>query len=183
MRLNYWLTRVIGLLGLMLLNGCTQVPEGVTPVSPFELQSYLGKWYEVARLNHSFEEGLTKVTATYSLRGDGGIKVVNRGWNSEKSKWEEAIGKAYFIGSDSVGSLKVSFFGPFYGGYHIAKLDPNYQMVLIIGPSTEYAWILSRQKHPTKTQCDVYFNVAKQLGITRTQWIQIQTCQNTQKKP
>ncbi|QBZ84033.1 Outer membrane lipoprotein Blc [Hydrogenovibrio crunogenus] len=176
MRLRYWLTRATALLGVFLLNGCTQVPEGVTPVSPFQLQSYLGRWYEVARLDHSFEKGLTEVTATYSRREDGGVKVINRGWNNEKNKWKEAIGKAYFLGSENVGSLKVSFFGPFYGGYHIAKLDSDYQMALIVGPSKDYAWILSRQKHPTQTQCDVYFKAAQQLGINQEQWIQVQPC-------
>lgn len=180
MRLSHWLTKWVGFLSLLLLNGCTQIPEGVTPVTPFELKSYLGRWYEIARLDHSFEEGLTEVTATYSLRDDGGVKVINRGWSAEKSQWKEAIGKAYFIDAKNVGSLKVSFFGPFYGGYHIAKLDPDYQMALIVGPSKEYAWILSRQPHPTTTQCDLYFNAAKQLGIPQDQWIQIQRCQATE---
>lgn len=179
MRFTHWLTRLLGLLSLSLLNGCTQPPEGVTPVSSFQLEPYLGRWYEIARLDHSFEEGLTEVTATYSRRDDGGVKVINRGWNNEKNKWKEAIGKAYFLGSENVGSLKVSFFGPFYGGYHIAKLDPDYQMALIVGPSKDYAWILSRQKHPAKAQCALYFKAAKQLGINQDQWIQIQPCQET----
>ncbi|MDG4811418.1 lipocalin family protein [Hydrogenovibrio sp. 3SP14C1] len=179
MRFRDWLTKTTGVLGLFLLNGCTQVPEGITPVSPFELESYLGRWYEIARLDHSFEAGLTEVTATYSRRDDGGVKVINRGWNSDKNKWKEAIGKAYFLDSENVGSLKVSFFGPFYGGYHIAKLDSDYQMALIVGPSKDYAWILSRQKHPSQKQCDLYFKAAKQLGIKQDQWIQIQSCQKT----
>lgn len=179
MHFRYGLTRAIGLLGLFLLNGCTQTPEGVSPVSPFELESYLGRWYEIARLDHSFEEGLTEVTATYSRRDDGGVKVINRGWNKDQNKWKEAIGKAYFLSSENIGSLKVSFFGPFYGGYHIAKLDSNYQMALIIGPSKDYAWILSRQKHPYQKQCALYFKAAKQLGINQDQWIQIQSCQKT----
>ncbi|MBD3612443.1 MAG: lipocalin family protein [Hydrogenovibrio crunogenus] len=179
MRFAHWLTRLLGLLSLSLLNGCTQPPEGVTPVRPFELQSYLGRWYEIARLDHSFEEGLTEVTATYTRREDGGVKVINRGWNREKNTWKEAIGKAYFLGSENVGSLKVSFFGPFYGGYHIAKLDPDYQMALIVGPSKDYAWVLARQKHPTQTQCALYFEAAKQLGIRKDQWIHVQPCQET----
>ncbi len=98
-----------------LLIGCTGIPDGTEPVSGFELERYLGEWYEIARLNHSFEEGLDCVTATYSLRDDGGVKVINRGYNLEAQAWDEAEGRAYFIDDESVGRLKVSFFGPFYG--------------------------------------------------------------------
>ncbi len=129
----------------LLLAGCTGIPDNVTPVEGFELPRYLGTWYEIARLDHSFERGLTKVTATYSMRDDGGVKVVNRGFNTEKGEWKEAIGKAFFIDREDVGRLKVSFFGPFYGGYNIMELDKEgYQYALICGPDTSYLWILAR---------------------------------------
>lgn len=126
--------------------GCTGIPEGVKPVSGFELNRYLGTWHEVARLDHSFERGLTNVTAEYSLRDDGGVKVLNSGFNSQENKRNQAEGKAYFLETPDVGRLKVSFFGPFYGAYNIVALDKaNYQYVMIAGPDTDYLWILARQ--------------------------------------
>jgi apolipoprotein D and lipocalin family protein len=129
-----------------LLAGCAGAPAGVQPVTGFELQRYLGTWYEVARLDHPFERGLERITATYELREDGGVKVINRGYDVARGEWKEAIGKAYFVGSPDVGQLKVSFFGPFYGGYNIIDLDKqDYRWVMICGPSTSYLWILSRE--------------------------------------
>jgi len=78
---------------LFTLVGCTSVPDGVKPVEGFELDRYLGQWYEVARYDHSFEEGLSNVTATYAMRDDGGVKVINRGYSQEEAKWDEAEGK------------------------------------------------------------------------------------------
>ncbi|MBU2112930.1 MAG: lipocalin family protein [Gammaproteobacteria bacterium] len=115
------------------------VPDGVTPVTPFELKRYLGEWHEIARLDHRFERGLTEVTANYSMRDDGGVKVINRGFSAEDGDWQQAEGKAYFVGDTNSGALKVSFFGPFYGGYNIAKLCDDYSVALVVGPSTDYA--------------------------------------------
>lgn len=101
------------LLSTLFLAGCAGIPKVVSPVHEFEPSRYLGAWYEIARLDHSFERGLTRVTATYSLREDGGVKVVNRGFDSRKQEWREATGKAYFVESPDIGRLKVSFSGPF----------------------------------------------------------------------
>ena len=120
--------------------------DNVSPVSGFDVDRYLGTWYEIARLDHSFERGLEQVSAEYSLRDDGGIRVVNQGYDRIKQRWERAEGKAYFIGDRDVGRLKVSFFGPFYGGYNIIDLDhESYQYALVSGPNTSYLWILARQ--------------------------------------
>ena len=73
------------------------MPDKVTPVDDFDLTRYLGKWYEIARLDHSFERGLNKVTAEYSMRDDGGVKVINRGFSTKDNEWDEAEGKAYFV--------------------------------------------------------------------------------------
>ena len=127
------------------LAGCTGIPENVEPVGDFNLQRYLGQWYEIARLDHSFERGLSHVTATYSLREDGGVRVTNRGYSDEKLQWKEAEGKAYFVQDPDVGYLKVSFFGPFYGAYVILDLDhTGYQYALVSGPNKSYLWILAR---------------------------------------
>jgi apolipoprotein D and lipocalin family protein len=99
------------------LSGCLGMPERVRPVQQFEADRYLGTWYEIARLDHSFERGLTRISASYSKREDGGIRVVNRGYDPERGRWKTATGKAYFVNSPGEGHLKVSFFGPFYGSY------------------------------------------------------------------
>ena len=137
--------RFLYLLLFLVLTGCTGIPEGVTPVADFELDRYLGTWHEIARLDHSFERGLTQVTAEYSLRDDGGVRVINSGYNAEKSQRSSAEGKAYFIENPKVGRLKVSFFGPFYGAYNIIALDKqDYHYVMIAGNSRDYLWILAR---------------------------------------
>lgn len=134
-----------GLCLALLLAGCTGMPEGVAPVDDFELDRYLGKWYEIARLDHSFERGLSRVTAEYSMRDDGGVRVVNRGFSVDKGEWDEAEGKAFFVESPDQAYLKVSFFGPFYGSYVVFELDKeNYQYAFISGPNTSYLWLLAR---------------------------------------
>jgi apolipoprotein D and lipocalin family protein len=128
-----------------LLAGCTGIPTNVKPVANFKAEKYLGQWYEIARLDHSFEHGLTKVTAEYSLREDGGIRVLNRGYSAADQQWKEAEGKAYFVKAADLGYLKVSFFGPFYGSYIVIALDhENYGYSLVSGPTKSYLWLLAR---------------------------------------
>jgi apolipoprotein D and lipocalin family protein len=130
---------------VLALAGCTGIPETIEPVTGFELERYLGDWYEIARLDHSFERGLERITASYSMRDDGGVRVVNRGYHVADGRWNEAEGKAYFIGDPAVGRLKVSFFGPFYGAYNIFALDQeNYRWAMVAGPDYSYLWVLSR---------------------------------------
>jgi len=128
------------------LSACTRVPEGLQPVTGFDLNRYLGKWYEIARLDHSFERGLQNVSAEYTLKPDGDVTVLNRGYNTQEKRWEEEEGNAKFVGDPHVGSLKVSFFGPFYGGYHVLALDRDYKYAMLTGPSRKYLWILSRDE-------------------------------------
>lgn len=136
-------------LAAILQTGCTGVPEGTEVVTGFELDRYLGTWYEIARLDHRFERGMSHVTANYSMRDDGGVRVVNRGYKPGDGEWNEAVGKAYFVGDPDVGQLKVSFFGPFYGGYNILELDKaGYQYALVAGPDRDYLWILARSPNP-----------------------------------
>jgi len=115
------------------------------PVSEFEGERYLGKWYEIARLDHSFEKNMSNVSAVYAEDKSGGITVLNRGYNEKTGEWKQIEGRARFIGDETIGSLKVSFFGPFYGGYHIIALDQvNYGYAMVAGPNRSYLWILSR---------------------------------------
>lgn len=137
---------------LLLCMGCTQLPDKVKPVENFNLNRYLGKWYEIARLDHSFERGLSKVTAEYSLNDNGSVKVINRGYSEQDKKWQEATGIAYFIDSPNNGLLKVSFFRPFYGTYAIFELDQdNYQYAVVSGPNHSYLWILARSPSISET--------------------------------
>ncbi len=129
---------------VLLLAGCVAIPEGIEPVQGFQAQRYLGTWYEIARLDHSFERDMQQVTAEYSLRADGGLKVINRGFLETKQQWKEAEGKAYFVGDKEVGYLKVSFFGPFYGAYIVFDLGEDYEYSLVTSTDKSYLWLLAR---------------------------------------
>lgn len=125
--------------------GCTGIPEGIEPIKGFDLNRYMGKWYEIARFDHSFERGLSKVTAEYTILENGGVQVLNRGFSVEKNKWNDAKGIAYLVGNSDIGHLKVSFFRPFYASYVIIDLDlENYSYSLVSGPNRSFLWILSR---------------------------------------
>jgi apolipoprotein D and lipocalin family protein len=151
---------------MVLFIGCTGVPDGLQPVTGFKLDRYLGKWYEIARLDHSFERNLSNVIAHYSLRQDGGVEVMNQGFKEKSGKWEMITGKAYFIEKEDVGSLKVSFFGPFYSGYHIIALDQeDYRYAMVTGPNRSYLWILSRDKTLDSATLEALVDKAKQWGF------------------
>lgn len=136
--------RYIAIFVSILLSGCVGVPEGIEPVRGFDAKRYLGTWYEIARLDHSFEQDLQAVTAEYSPREDGGISVINRGFNVSSKTWSEAEGKAYFVEDENTGHLKVSFFGPFYGSYIVFSLGENYEYSLVTSSEKSYLWLLSR---------------------------------------
>ena len=154
--------------------GCTAIPNGLVPVDDFDSKRYLGKWYEIARLDHRFERNLTNVTATYTPKSPDGITVVNRGYDTKKKKWKSIEGVARFIGDENVGSLKVSFFGPFYGGYHVVDLDKeNYSYSMVVGPDRSYFWILSRTKQMDASTYDRLVKKAATLGIDTGELIQV----------
>ena len=154
------------------LTGCVGIPDAVSPVTGFQLERYLGKWYEIARLDHSFERGLTRVTAEYSLRSDGGVRVLNRGYSASEKAWKEAEGKAYFVTTADQGYLKVSFFGPFYGSYVVFELDrDNYQYALVCGPNKSYLWMLARSPEVPDTLKKTLTEKAAALGFDTSQLI------------
>jgi apolipoprotein D and lipocalin family protein len=151
---------------VLILSGCVGIPEGVKPVENFQLERYLGTWHEIARLDHSFERGLSKVTADYSLREDGGINVVNRGFSADNNAWQEAQGKAYFVNEADKGHLKVSFFGPFYGSYIVFELDTiGYQYAFISGPDKDYLWLLARTPTVKPEVIDRFISMSKSIGF------------------
>jgi len=151
---------------IALLSACVGIPEGLQAVDGFEVNRYLGTWYEIARLDHRFERGLENISATYSMNDDGSIDVTNQGWNSETGEWQKAEGKAYFVESPEKGRLKVSFFGPFYAGYNIIALDKaNYSYALVAGSDKSNLWILARGKVLPKEILDGLVRQAKSWGF------------------
>ena len=155
--------------------GCTGVPKGLKPVSEFDGQRYMGKWYEIARLDHSFERNLSNVSATYARDSAGVISVTNRGYNEKTAKWKQIEGRARFIGDNTVGSLKVSFFGPFYGGYHVIALDKeNYSYAMVAGPNLSYLWILSRTTSLDETVLSNLTDKAAEWGFKTTELIAVE---------
>ena len=167
------LFRWLQLAGLsLLLSSCVSAPEGIEPVRGFELNRYLGQWYEIARLPHPFEEGLSRITADYSLRDDGGVRVLNKGYSEAEQAWDQVEGKAYFVDDPATGYLKVSFFGPFYGSYLIFELDKqNYQYSYISGPSREYLWFLARTPEVSQAQKNDFIAKAQDAGFNTSQLI------------
>ncbi|WP_231459538.1 MULTISPECIES: lipocalin family protein [unclassified Pedobacter] len=140
------------------------IPKGATAVKPFQKDRYLGKWYEIARMDFKFEKNLNNVTATYTAKEDGTIKVDNRGYNFVKNEWKQSIGKAKFVKGDDEARLKVSFFGPFYAGYNVIEIDPDYKYALVAGNNLDYLWILSRTKAIPEIVKNAYLEKAKALG-------------------
>ena len=160
---------------LLILTACTGKPEGVVAVKEFELDRYLGQWYEIARLDHSFERGLNNITAEYSLRDDGGVKVINSGFSKEDGEWQQAEGKAFFVDETDIGHLKVSFFGPFYGSYIIFELDQeNYQYAFVSGPNTSYLWLLARTPQVDEKITEQFIRRSQQLGFDTSKLIYVE---------
>lgn len=176
MQRNRFISLCVLCLASIALSACssTGIPQGITPVANFDLQRYLGKWYEIARLDHKFERGLEEVTATYSLNDDGSVKVTNSGVSTKTGERDLAVGKAKFVGRSDVGHLKVSFFGPFYGSYVVYELDKqDYNYALVAGPSRDYMWILSRTPKMDSQQYDDLLAVARRFGYDTNELIEV----------
>ena len=172
--MNYKTLGILFLVTTAAIIGCTSVPKGLEPVSGFDADRYLGKWYEIARLDHSFERNLSNVSAIYTAKEKGEIAVLNRGYNEKTGEWEQIEGNARFVGDESVGSLKVSFFGPFYGGYHILALDKeDYGYAMVSGPSRSYLWILSRTTELDEAIYSSLVTKATALGFDTTELIRV----------
>ena len=166
--------RLILAVTLVALTACTGAPDGVRAVKGFKVESYLGQWYEIARLDHSFERNMTGVTAYYSLRDDGGLTVLNRGFKTDVQLWSEAQGKAFFVGQNDTGHLKVSFFGPFYGSYiifDVGRVEEDYQYAFVSGMNTDYLWLLSRTPTVSNKLLSDFKLRAAERGFDTTQLI------------
>ena len=147
-----------------MLFSCKTIPEGITAIQKFDKNKYLGKWYEIARLDFKFERNLNNTTAEYSINQDGTIKVFNKGYNTKTNKWKSATGKAKFVKDEHVAMLKVSFFGPFYSGYNVIAIDKEYKFALIAGKNLKYLWILSRDTTIPDEVKKNYLEIAQRGG-------------------
>lgn len=163
---------------MALLAGCTGVPEGIEPVRELDIERYQGTWYEIARLDHSFEQGLSSVSAEYSVNDDGSVKVVNRGYSDEDEEWKEAEGRAVFVDDAPDGHLKVSFFGPFYASYVVFELDDDYRSVYITGYDRDYLWFLSRTPTVSDEALDEFKAVARDKGFDLDELIIVDQSRN-----
>jgi lipocalin len=149
--------------------------EGLPRIMSFDVQKYMGVWYEVARFQHSFEKDVQKTTATYTLRPDGTVDVVNAGvLISDPSKRSEAKAVAHIVEGDRLGYLRVSFFRPFYGDYRIIALDEkNYQYALVTSSSRDYLWILSRTRTMDAAVYNGLVETAKRSGLDTSKLFQV----------
>lgn len=166
---------VMGMISLYVkFSLCQNLPQGAVPVSSFDKERYLGKWYEIARMDFWFEKDLNNTTAEYSLNKDGSIRVENKGFNYKKKIWKKAVGKAKFVKSPDIGMLKVSFFGPFYAPYNVIAIDNDYKYALVVGKNLKYLWILSREPQIPQEVKEEYLKKAEELGynISALVWVE-----------
>lgn len=162
----------------LVISGCQSMPDGVKPVDNFDLNRYQGTWYEIARLDHRFEKGMDNVSANYSLRDDGKLKVVNKGFKVEPQKWSSVTGKAYQV-EENKGFLKVSFFGPFYGSYVVYELDQeNYEYAFVTGNTHDYLWLLARKPQVSEEVIKKFVKSAKELGFETDKLIYVNQDRN-----
>ena len=147
------------LLGVCMTTSSQQIDNST--ITMFDLNRYLGKWYEVARYDHAFERGLVGTTAEYSLLEDGKIKVLNSGYiNTLDGTYQQSVGRAKPNRNGKAGQLRVSFFGPFYSDYYILDLAPDYSYSVVGSSSPKYLWILSRTPHLNpKVQSEILTNL------------------------
>ncbi len=158
--------RVMLALLLGLCAACVRIPDGIEPVAGFDLERYLGTWYEIARLDHRFERGLDNVSAHYARSVDGSISVVNRGYARESGMWEEAVGKARPVGAVDTAYLKVSFFGPFYAAYIVFELErDDYRYALVTSSDRSYLWLLSRTPTVNDDVLETFRSRTRELGF------------------
>lgn len=170
----FYFSIAVIIVSMIFIQSCQSIPKGAVAVKPFDINRYLGKWYEIARLDFKFEKNLNNTTAEYSLKPNGTIKVINRGYNYVSKEWKQSVGKAKFASSNNEARLKVSFFGPFYAAYNVIALDPDYRYAMVAGKNLEYLWILSREKTIPEEIKNDYLDQAKKIGfvISDLVWVE-----------
>lgn len=167
----------VNVLGVILFfQGCRcSIPVGIKPVIGFDVHQYLGRWYEIARLDNRFQQGLERVTATYSLQKDASICVKNVGWDSKTNKEKAVVGKAKFVSDRQSGHLKVSFWGPFYASYVIFYLEEDYSVAMVCGNSKQYCWILAREPVLSTERLSKYEKIAQENGFAANSFVYTQS--------
>ena len=159
---------VLAFLSLSLKAG----PSHVEPLSDFKLESYLGTWHEIARIENSIEEGLSNVTASYYLKKNGTIKVINKGFNDEDGEWEEAEGRAYFNSEENIAHLDVTFFWPFYVDYIVFQFeDSENGYAFVTSDSTDYLWLLAREPTVDEELIERFLKLAKKMNFNTDELI------------
>ncbi|MBT4483410.1 MAG: lipocalin family protein [Candidatus Latescibacteria bacterium] len=149
--------------------------ESVPAVGDLDITRYAGTWYEIARLPHSFEKNLERVTATYTLQDDGNIEVVNRGFKSKKGEWKSIKGKAWIPDPAVPARLKVKFFWFFSSEYKVIDLDSeNYTYAMVTSSSRKYLWILSRTPGINETLYTRLVRKAQDLGFDMEKLYRVQ---------
>ncbi|EPC08653.1 lipocalin family protein [Myroides odoratimimus] len=156
----------------------SDIPEKAMPVTNFDVDRYLGTWYEIARFDFRFEKDLNNTSAQYSLDKDGNVEVLNSGYNYVEKEWSVAKGVAKFRKDKGTAALKVSFFGPFYSGYNVIALDEDYRYALIAGKNLDYLWILSREKTLPEDVKVKYLEIAKEVGYDTSKLIWVEHDKN-----
>ncbi|TWR29628.1 lipocalin [Mucilaginibacter pallidiroseus] len=175
MKIQKWQIGLAGIGAAALIVGlssCASIPKGANAVQPFYKERYLGKWYEICRMDFKFEKNLSNVTANYSLKPNGDIRVDNRGYDYVKKEWKQSVGKAKFVKGTDLARLKVSFFGPFYAGYNVIAIDKDYKYAMIAGNNLKYLWLLSREKTMPPAVVTDYLKQAQSLGydVSKLVW-------------
>ena len=174
MKKNILLGAVFSIGFVALITSCASIPKKAKPVQNFDLNKYLGNWYEIARFDFRFEKDLDNVMAQYSLNNKGNVNVVNSGYNFKKEKWVSAEGVAKFRGDKNSAALKVSFLGPFYSGYNVIALDEDYKYALVAGKDLKYLWILSREKSIPEDIKAEYLKIAQEVGYDTSELIWVE---------
>ncbi len=172
MKKKHWVVlTVCSLAVIYFLTSGKNKPSKAHPVTDFDLTKYLGKWYEIARFDYRFEKHLNNTTAQYNLNEDGTVKVINRGYNFKKKKWQVAEGKAKFLSDPNIAELEVSFFGPFYSGYNVVAIEGNYKYALVAGKNLDYVWILSRETSIPAGTKEKFLSIAQDIGYDTSKFV------------
>ena len=158
------------LVSVLFITGCATKNPNIKSIPKLDLNRYLGSWYEIARFEHSFEKGCKNVKATYLLKDDDKIEVVNSCTDITTNKKREAVGEAIRVDNTN-SKLKVSFFWPFYGDYWVIILADDYSYAVVSEPTQKYLWILSREKTLEKEILKNILNKLKELDFDTSKLI------------
>lgn len=150
------------------------IPKRAAAVKPFDLDCFLGKWYEIGRLDYRYERTLRNTTIDYSMNDDGTIRVVNRGYDYSKRKRIITIGAAKFTGSREEGRMKLSYFKGLWMGYNVIAVDPEYKYVMIVGENLHRLWLLSREITMPENIRQAFLRKARIIGfdVTKLVWVE-----------